>query len=237
MSVVSTEVLSGTGLHSVTLYVTDNHGAQDSCTATVTVVDLIPPVVTAPPDITKPNDPGLCSASLNPGMATATDNCPGVMVAGVRSDGQLLNAPYPVGTTTITWTATDGSHNMSSAVQTIVVKDVEPPVISGISANPSQLWPPNHKMKDVTIDYSATDNCGGPVTCTLSVASNEPINGTGDGNTSPDWQVVDAHHVMLRAERSGNGMGRIYTITITCSDSKGNISTSTVTVTVPHDQG
>jgi len=135
------------------------------------------------------------------------------------------------------WTATDAANSMSSAVQTIVVNDVEAPVITGVSATPSQLWPPNHKMAHVAIDYAATDNCGGPVTCTLSVSSNEPINGTGDGNTSPDWQVVDAHHVMLRAERSGNGIGRIYTVMITCSDNKGNTSTSTVTVTVPLDQG
>jgi hypothetical protein len=92
-------------------------------------------------------------------------------------------------------------------------------------------------MANVTINYTASDNCGGPVTCTLSVSSNESVNGTGDGNTSPDWQVVDAHHGMLRAERSGNGIGRIYTDTITCSDNKGNMSTTTVTVTVPHDQG
>jgi CSLREA domain-containing protein len=237
MSVVSVQALTGTGPHTVTLYVTDSHGAQDSCVATVTVVDLTPPMITAPAGITAPNDPGMCSAALNPGTATATDNCPGVTVAGARSDGKPLNAPYPVGTTTIVWTATDASHNMSSAIQTIVVKDVEPPVIAGVSATPSQLWPPNHKMNLVTVNYAAIDNCGGPVTCTLSVSSNEPINGTGDGNTSPDWQVVDAHHVMLRAERSGNGVGRIYTITITCSDNKGNTSTNTVTVTVPHDQG
>jgi len=237
MSVVSVTTISGTGVHTVTLFVTDSHGAQDSCMATVTVVDVTPPMITAPSGITAPNDPGMCSASLNPGTATATDNCPGVTVAGVRSDGQALNAPYPVGTTTIIWTATDAANNMSSAVQTIAVNDVEAPVITGVSATPSQLWPPNHKMANVAINYTATDNCGGPVTCTLSVSSNEPINGTGDGNTSPDWQVVDAHHVMLRAERSGNGIGRIYTIMITCSDNKGNTSTSTVTVTVPLDQG
>ncbi len=66
--------------------------------------------------------------------------------------------------------------------------------------------------------------------------SNEPVNGPGDGNTSSDWVVIDAHHVRLRAERSGNGTGRIYTITITCTDAARNSSHKTVTVTVPHDQ-
>jgi len=109
------------------------------------------------------------------------------------------------------------------------------PIISGASATPNVLWPPNHKMVEVTVNYTVTDPC--PNTCVLTVSSSEPINGTGDGNTSPDWQVIDAHHVNLRAERSGNNAGRIYTITITCTNNLNKLSsTKTVTVIVPHDQ-
>jgi hypothetical protein len=46
---------------------------------------------------------------------------------------------------------------------------------------------------------------------------------------------VDAHHVRLRAERSGQGSGRIYRITITATDSLGNASSQTVTVRVSRD--
>jgi len=109
------------------------------------------------------------------------------------------------------------------------------PTVTGASASPSVLWPPNHKMADVTVDYTA-QSCGGTTTCVLSVSSNEPVNGLGDGNTSPDWEVVDATHVSLRAERSGTGTGRIYTITITCTDQLGQTGEATVEVTVPHDQ-
>jgi 6-phosphogluconolactonase len=110
------------------------------------------------------------------------------------------------------------------------------PTISDVSATPNVLWPPNHKFVDVTIGYSVTDPC--PNTCVLTVASSEPVNGTGDGNTSPDWQVIDSHHVSLRAERSGPGEGRVYTITITCTNATNHLSsTKTVTVLVPHDQG
>jgi 6-phosphogluconolactonase (cycloisomerase 2 family) len=110
------------------------------------------------------------------------------------------------------------------------------PVISGASATPDLLWPPNHKFVDVTIDYAVTDPC--PNTCVLTVSSSEPINSTGDGNTSPDWQVIDAHHLLLRAERAGGGNGRTYTITITCAnDTNKQSSTRTVTIFVPHDQG
>ena len=72
--------------------------------------------------------------------------------------------------------------------------------------------------------------------CVLTVASNEPINGLGDGDTAPDWEVVDDHHVQLRAERSGKGNGRLYTITTTCTDASGNAVTKTSTVFVPKNQ-
>jgi len=106
------------------------------------------------------------------------------------------------------------------------------PTISGVSATPNTLWPPNHKMRRVTIGYTATDACS----CSLRVASNEPVNSIGDGNTQPDWVVLDSHHVQLRAERQGPGSGRVYTITITCTDGR-NTTTATTTVRVPHDQG
>jgi hypothetical protein len=107
-----------------------------------------------------------------------------------------------------------------------------PLAITNVSVDKSVLGTPNHKMVDVTVNYTTANNCG-PVTCTLSVASNEPVDGDDDGNTAPDWEVVDAHHVRLRAERSGTGNGRIYTITITCTDGMGGTATATVTVSVP----
>ena len=106
-----------------------------------------------------------------------------------------------------------------------------PPQILNVAVSPNVLWPPNHKLVDVTVAYGTTSSCNPPV-CAVNVVSNEPIDGTGDGDTAPDWQIVDAHHVRLRAERAGRGSGRAYTITITCSDSGSSTSTS-VAVAVP----
>ena len=145
--------------------------------------------------------------------------------------------PYPVGMTNVMLTVTDGNGGSSSCSATVTVVDDTPPTISGVSASPSSLWPPNHKMVNVTINYSASDNCGATTCVISSVTSNEPVNGTGDGDTAPDWEIVDVQHVRLRAERAGNGNGRIYTITITCTDGSGNSSNQTVTVTVPKSQG
>lgn len=223
------------GITTINWTATDAAGHTASASQTVTVNDTQNPVISCPANLTVDNDAGACSATLNPGTATATDNCPGVSVAGVRSDGQPLNATYPVGTTTILWTATDAVGNQSSCTQSIIVKDAEAPTITGVSVTPNELWPPNHKMVNVTVNYNVTDNCSSApqINCVLTVSSNQPINGTGDGDTSPDWVVVDAHHVQLRAERS-QGQTRIYTITITCTDAKGNTSTRTATVSVTH---
>jgi len=115
----------------------------------------------------------------------------------------------------------------------------EPPVIAGAAVSPGVLWPANHKMIDVRVSYTVTDDRdpAAAVQCSLSVASNEPANGTGDGDTAPDWQVVDSRRVLLRAERAGSGNGRTYTITIACTDTAGASSTHQVKVQVPKNRG
>ena len=109
-----------------------------------------------------------------------------------------------------------------------------PPVISGLSVDKPVLWPPNHQMVPVALRYSVSDNCDASPKPVITISSNEPLDGTGDGDTSPDWEVIDVNHVLLRAERSGNGSGRIYTITLTVTDSAGSSSSSSVIVRVPH---
>ncbi|MEI6123366.1 MAG: HYR domain-containing protein [Bacteroidota bacterium] len=109
--------------------VTDLSGNTASCTQTITVTDNEPPVITCPNDISVSNDAGLCSATITITNATATDNC-SVNVTGIRSDALPLTAPYPVGITTITWTATDGALLTDNCIQTITVSDHEVPVIT-----------------------------------------------------------------------------------------------------------
>ena len=121
----------------------------------------------------------------------------------------------------------------------MVVQDTTPPTIHSLSASPSVLWPPNHKMVEVAVTVAAEDICdAAPVCQIVDVTSNEPINGLGDGDTEPDWEVTGDLTVLdLRAERSGVGSGRVYTIHIECADLSGNTATATVDVSVPHDRG
>jgi hypothetical protein len=67
----------------------------------------------------------------------------------------------------------------------------------------------------------------------LSVTSNEPDNGLGDGDTAGDWEITGDLTLNLRAERSGTGTGRIYSIVVEVRDDSGNTSMATVRVTVP----
>jgi len=113
----------------------------------------------------------------------------------------------------------------------VSVVDTTAPTVGSIGVTPSTIKVPNHKMVDVTLTYSTSDVTGAPA-CSIVVTSNEPINGPGDGNTTVDWQVLDATHVRVRAERSGAGTGRIYSIHVTCSDASGNRTTRTGIVTV-----
>ncbi|MGZ8811016.1 MAG: tandem-95 repeat protein, partial [Thermoanaerobaculia bacterium] len=133
--------------------------------------------------------------------------------------------------------ASDGAAATSTPVAISVI-DTTPPSISALSLSTTQLWPPNHKMVVVAVAYSASDLGDPSPACTLAVISNEPVNGTGDGDTAPDWEIVDGHHVRLRAERAGTGRGRIYTVTATCSDRFGNTAqSSSAAVVVPKNQG
>jgi subtilisin-like proprotein convertase family protein len=221
------------GTTSVTYKVTDASGRTASATQTVTVFDDTPPTITAPSNIVASAPANSCEATVNPGTPSAGDNC-AFTVAGVRSDSQPLGAPYPVGTTTINWTVTDASGNTASAAQTIKINDVTPPTLGTVTASPNSLWPPNHQMVDVALAYTSGDGC--PATCVVSVTSNEPVNGTGDGDTAPDWVVVSPTLVQLRSERAGGGSGRVYTINVTCTDASGNSTSKSTTVSAPHSQ-
>jgi hypothetical protein len=88
---------------------------------------------------------------------------------------------------------------------------------------------------------SASDICDSSASVAITVTSNEPDNGLGDGDTAGDWAVIDngngTYSVQVRAERGGKGTGRIYTITATATDDSGNSSSASGQVKVPHSKG
>jgi len=201
--------------------------AKDQAEATTTVVPNRNPIANAGPDQVQECTGmagaqvmlnGLGSSDPDADLLTYTWTGP----FGTAS-GPTPNVTLPPGTHTITLTVDDGRGGNDSDTVEVVVVDTTPPTVTAISASPAFLWPPNHTMRDVSVEYTATDVCSA-VTCALSVTSNEPDNGTGDGDTAPDWIIGDDHHLKLRAERAGTGPGRTYKTSLTCSDASANVA-------------
>jgi hypothetical protein len=164
------------------------------------------------------------------------------LVALEGADTVTPTGVFALGVTTATLTATVGLGTPESDSTTVTVEDTRPPVIR-VKAEPRYLWPPNHEMHEVEIKIRAEDACSGEDDLEVELigaTSNEPDNGTGDGNTVDDIQGVelgtDDRSVLLRAERSGSGDGRIYTLTYRVTDSNGNRTEAETMVYVPHDE-
>jgi len=148
---------------------------------------------------------------------------------------------FSVGTHLVTLQVDDGVNAPVSQTITLKIIDTQAPVLAPV-VNQSILWPPSHQMVDMVIKPNATDNSGSLVALSASITCNEPVEGSGDGATSPDWtkpQVdpqTGAITFQLRAERSAKGSGRIYTVAINATDASGNASTAEVSIMVPHDR-
>jgi hypothetical protein len=148
-----------------------------------------------------------------------------------------FGARFGLGTNEVQVTVTDAKGISTTCMTTVTVQDTTPPVIRRVIASPNVLWPPNHKMVPVRISVLATDACCQVRSRIVSVRCNEVVNSTGDGNTSPDWEITGPLTLKLRAERAGKGTGRIYYITVQSTDCAGNTTMGRTIVTVPHDQG
>ena len=206
------------------------------------IVDTLDPTPTCPPDVsvecvasggTPKTDPSL--AAFFAGFS-ATDFCDATPTL-------TNNAPdlFPVGTTPVTFTATDDSANADSCAANVTVEDTVPPTIA-VTVSPTVLWPPNHKMVTITANVVVDDVCDPNVAFQLvSITSDEPDNGQGDGNTTDDIQGAAFGTpdltFQLRAERQGNGDGRVYTIVYRALDMSGNTTDAIAQVVVPKSQG
>ena len=107
-----------------------------------------------------------------------------------------------------------------------------------LSVSPTRMTPPNHKLVLVTATLAASDICdANPAIRLVSITSNEPDNGLGDGDVPNDIQGAvlgtDDRQFLLRRERGGTGSGRVYTITYSATDASGNQTLRQATVTVP----
>jgi len=127
----------------------------------------------------------------------------------------------------------DGLASSEPDEVTITVQNVnDPPACHLAWASKTTLWPPNHKMIKIQILGVADPNSDAVTIEVRSVTQDEPINGLGDGDTSPDAQFF-GDDLVLRSERSGLGNGRVYRVVFDATDEHGASCTGAVTVCVP----
>ena len=184
------------GTTTITWNVTDVNGnAAVAVTQTVIVTDTQRPVITANGNKNFVSDFGQCGAIVAV-SATATDNCSVGTPVGTRSDNAALNALYPVGTTTITWNVTDVNLNSATpVVQTVVVRDLQIPVINGTVVSIDANTDANACGASVVVTPpTASDNCSvtasvvGTRSDNLAISALYPI-----GSTTITWRVSDIY--------------------------------------------
>jgi len=183
------------GTTTINWNVTDVNGVDASqVVQTISVTDNEPPVISHNGDQNLNTDPTVCGASFTV-SATATDNCLVGAPTGIRSDGAVLGAVFPVGSTTINWNVTDDNGvDASQVVQTINVTDIEAPVIS-YNGNQNLNTDPTVCGASFTISATVTDNC--------SVGTPTGIRSDGAalgavfpvGTTTINWNVTDDNGV------------------------------------------
>ena len=195
--------LVGLGPHTIHLTATDEANNTSTKDVVFTVVDTTPPTFTfVPPAVIANTGPGATTcdtvvSNATLGTATAADNCGSVTVTRSPSGNT-----FPVGTTTITWTATDGANNTATATQTVTVNDNTPSVISCPANITLEPTCPSGAIATYTAPVG-TDNCPGATTIrTAGGASGTvfPI-----GTTTVTYRVDDAH---------GNSTSCSFTVTV-----------------------
>ena len=162
------------GTTTVKAYVT-NLCSIDSCTFSVTVIDTTKPVITCPATLTIGANNTGCTYLGSIGTATATDNCTTAILTGPSPAG-----PYPVGTTNVTWTATDLSGNVSTCTQQVTINASPTLSSSTVSVLGCYTWNANGQTYTVSGTYQAilsnAIDCDSILTLNLTITPGVYIN-------------------------------------------------------------
>jgi hypothetical protein len=208
------------------------------------VLTLVPPTATNPIGMSQTFTANV-SDMLGPyvgdsvGFAVTSGPDRGVTGSGTTDPSgnttfTITNSPPTPGTDTLV--VTDGSLTAPSTATWFN----SPPDCLKVALDQTSLWPPNHKLVTITASGATDPDVGDHATLVIDgVTQDEPVNGLGDGDTSPDAVLTSplSNTVQIRVERSGLGDGRVYVVQFTATDTHGATCTGAATVGVPHDQG
>jgi uncharacterized repeat protein (TIGR01451 family) len=171
---------------------TDACGNQATCVQTIRVVDTTAPTITPPADVAVAADSGACGATgVDLGQPVVSDTCGSLNVSN--------DAPtqFPVGTTIVTWTVTDGGGNTTTSQQAVTILDNEEPTVScpaniAVSTDEGQSTASNVNLGEPTVN----ENCGS-VTVLNDAPSEFPI-----GNTVVTWTIEDSNGNVTTCQQS-----------------------------------
>ena len=153
------------GHHSVSWTATDDAGnVSDPILQTIIITDTTPPVITLSSHLTFEARSSLSTIKYE--NATASDIFTPVVITNDAP------ATFPLGDTTITWSATDANGLTSTATQTITITDTKPPVIKKV---PDDIVIVTVDDSAVIVSFklpTATDKVDGAVDVVLSHQSN-----------------------------------------------------------------
>jgi len=197
------------GTTSVTYTATDNSGNTASCDFSITITDDEMPTVTCPADMTQTADAGSCSAAVTVPALTAMDNCGVMSVTNDYNNTDDASDTYNVGTSSVTFTATDTAGNMASCVVMITITDDEDPTVS-CPTDITQSNDPGVCAAAVTVPAPmAMDNCG------IMTVMND-FNSTSDASDTYDVGTT--------------------TVTFTVADTAGNTATCSLDITIEDNE-
>src|SRR5258708_14634555 len=172
------------GTNTVTWTATDSHGNTATCSQLVIVTGNQPPSITCPALVTVVASPGLCGATnVALGTPTVSDNC-----GAVASITNNAPAMFPVGTNTVTWTATDSHGNTVTCSQLVIVTVNQPPSITcpplvTVVASPGLCGATN-----VTLGTPTVSGVCGVATITNNAPVIFPV-----GTNTVTWTATDSH--------------------------------------------
>jgi hypothetical protein len=167
------------GTTALTHTATDTSGNRSGCSQQVTIVDTTPPTITCPADVTAECD-SPAGKTFSAGVATATDSCTATTVTNPGA------ATYPLGTTSLTYAASDGANNSSVCSQGVTVRDTTPPTFV-LASLADQTVVGNQSGAPVAITIpTATDACTSAVAVTC-----DPVAGNSFMTNHPTCTATD----------------------------------------------
>ncbi|MEZ7497950.1 HYR domain-containing protein, partial [Flavobacterium sp. Arc3] len=173
------------GTYTITWTFNDGNGNTTTATQKVIVKDVTAPVINCPESLTVNLDSNSCTivkANVNLGTPTSNDNCE---LKSVTNDAPNI---FPIGNTTVTWTATDIAGNTATCTQVVTVIDNINPTITcaapvNITLNTQSISIPKENVDLGT--PTSSDNCE------VKSITNDAPNLFPIGNTTVTWTVTD----------------------------------------------